>query len=310
MINLILVVMALLLGAIALTAAIKYIPVDSEIRASTVDAVVAQIDVLEKGVNGYLNEVRNPATGSVDLGPTRDTLMDDLSPEYVFAPRAPGNGEWTAGVGAYLGRDAIWVCLNPPKSGWAGSVQAGINDAVQRALPDKATIQADTCGADTNVAEGAYLTYWFAAHQVSYPGTAVEFVDAPNPSESTLYDENRVVRIRLNVDAEIEMNSNQDPAGGVTARIELREPGGSWVTADRWQMEVEQALPALAVTGTTASGEDITGGTETPQGGVRLRRNAALEAVIPAGWEMRTITEVPGNHANVTIGPGQLQRFW
>lgn len=287
MINLIAAIFSLLLVAAFLAANMQYLPADAKIRVKALATLEDNIEALERGADRYLESIRNPATGVIDLGSARSDLMDELAPDHLFRPRPPA-GAWTAGVGAHAGRDLIWYCLEPPTGGFSDGVKQAISDLVSRKLPESSAFQADSCGATANGGAGARLTYWIdGGHR--HPGSDVLAVSAPALNTAVLFDPTKAVRVRYAVSGWALASAG---AGMSSAEVvmEIREPAGAWGQVDSWEVAAAHA--------------NVAGGSS-----VQVNQGGSIEAAVPAGWEMRVRAIITGD-ASATVLGGQIQRFW
>lgn len=288
MINLVAAIFSLLLVSALLAAGLQYLPADLKIRVKALEQLEENIEALERGAERYMESIRDPATGAIDLGGARSDLMNDLAPDFMFKPRAPGTGNWIAGVGEHQGRDLIWFCLVPPVEGYAQGVKQAISDLVARKLPEGSAFLADSCGATVDGGTGARLTYWIDGGK-RHPGSDIQLISEPDLDTPILYDATRAVRIRVGVSGYAIADAGYGTSSAQVF-LDVRQPGNGWSTVDTWEIALSHANSAN-------------------DGTVRIDQTGAVEAAIPAGWEARFRIDATGD-ADATLLGGQIQRFW
>jgi hypothetical protein len=294
MVQLIITILALFLVAAVVIASLDLIPVGTELRVQAITKTQEDVDSLRRGVEAYLEDLRDPFTGSITLPEPTNALMDVLAPDYVYRPRGIQGGSWTAGIGERNGRDQIYLCLSPNGS-WSSEVRQGLEDAVQTRFPQGAAFLNPQCGATSSSSLGAAsLTYWYPPVHSTTDMSGVAIMAPPNPLDAILLDEDRPVRLRLGVEGMVETNFNADPPSMIDVYLEIRDPDepDAWIVADRWapttlvtyDREITASWEGVAVTVVETLNSAHT----------TLTLAGTLSASIPAGWEYRYRTDNQG----------------
>jgi len=298
-------VLALVVIAAALVVGIQYVPVGSKFRVETITKVEQDVSALRRGFELYLEDSRDPLTGAINLQPT-NKLMLTLSPAYVFQPRGPQSGIWSAGIAERDGRNMGYFCLAPPEDGgrWSASVKQGILDAAGTRFPVGSAFVAGTCGA-TATTGGDVLTYWFPPIHARTDTSGVAFVSAPTPNVAMTLDMDRPVRVRFGVEALMESDFGSTMAQG-TAFLEIREPGGSWIIADEWSPSV--AVRYDRVISATFQGQPVDVQTTVTEANVQSVIVGSVTGSVPAGWQVRVRFQTSGS-TTLLAKEGQLHRM-
>lgn len=178
MYSLILVIFSIVLLATLTLAAINYAPVGVTVTERIASGTVSALEELDEGWNAYrLQNQTMSWTCETYTGSTGEEFEecereindpgylpqgnweDDLSPEYVFLPPAPGEGTWS-----YSNPDDsnVYFCLS---ADYGEYERKGLERASQR-FSDQSFVVSDSCGASSDMVfnegyEGTVaLTYW------------------------------------------------------------------------------------------------------------------------------------------------------
>ncbi|WP_019583803.1 hypothetical protein [Thioalkalivibrio sp. ALE16] len=282
MVNLIIVVMALMLGAVAITLTVNYIPADQQVRVEVEELAGERFDKMNAGVARFLEQSRDPSTGSINLVVPRNDIRDDLTAEALFLPRPIGEGEWRVGTATYEGRDAVWVCLAPPASGWSESAAQGLLDNARKA-PERARIEGSDCAAATHEPGGGYWTHWTFVEP--FERVVAEWIEVAPPAagESIQVSSSQGTHVRypFTVAYQAELG---DGASSMTATLEVSQDDVTWESVDQWMGALEADVTMT-----------VDGQTEAADGYLRSDRAGVLEGWIPAGAALRITLESQGS---------------
>ncbi len=157
--------------------AISYIPVDAIMAKNFADDGRKGFEEIYKGVVLYIQN--NPDATHTD----GSSVIDFVSPAYVFIPYAPGKGAWRVRAGTYPGIAPngyadYYICLEP-SSAYIGHRLRAMQRLRQRL--GEGAVMGDTCGATLSTPSGSYLTLWVAGvHHAPYVAP-VEPVEPEEP---------------------------------------------------------------------------------------------------------------------------------
>jgi hypothetical protein len=154
MINLVLTILAIALTAGTLYASVNYLPIARPAFELTKGLTSGGFTSLETGWKNWKTD-----HAEVPLAANPDTWAGQLTPAYLFYPRAPKNFTWSYGQQG----SGYYFCLSGPSN--AIQYQA-FTSLIQSFSPQQYFISTESCGAlvtsvaPANWPTNLYVTYW------------------------------------------------------------------------------------------------------------------------------------------------------
>jgi len=348
--HLIIAVFALVLLSLALVAVHDTISAGGRIKAEADRRIMRDMSDLAKGLDAFLVAARDPASGVPQLGPAGTDITQLIAPEFLFVPRALQGATWTAGVGdnnPMMCGDmpTVWVCLQPPRSGWRPGVREALTTISAMRVGHGMSSFAANCptaqlvpgpdpepepppgpgpepilgaGASNvpNQVEGGELpSHFIYSVPLNQPGGGKPIMIAtpPQSMQAVVVDHLRPARVTYSVVASLFPRFNQGPvfAG---AFLEIREPSGTWEIADEWRAQYEVNYKRTIEMTVQGSVADESGPASVHElildARSDFRQTGTIEAVVPPGWEIRYRTNATsGSGATITMNGAQIERY-
>ncbi|ADC73342.1 hypothetical protein TK90_2858 (plasmid) [Thioalkalivibrio sp. K90mix] len=299
MVNLILVIAALMIGAVLIVASIQYIPADAQVRAQVAEKVERDLRTMEEGVVRYLEDNRG-SDGSIDVGGIpRSDLLEELAVDYVFVPPAPSGGSWVSGTGFHEGFEAVWICLQPDEDGWNTGTRQALLD-VGQTKADQAWIRGDECGRSTDTG-GDHHTYWMVVERFEDRAPNRRIIPAPSPGVTMVLSQDQMATPFYRFDASLAVNLEDNQDASIEVRLEANQGDGGWVIRDRWRENLEASADELTVEAGGFPGQGGGGGggigstTVQPTGTVSRGKTGILSAPLLPGEQVRVVVETSGD---------------
>jgi hypothetical protein len=158
MFSLVIIVVTIGLLAAVAAATVNYMPLDAQLRQQMFKDADRGVKAIECAVTRYLNDHRD-GTGNIIYDGDGVNLVNTVMPKYGFLPaEVRKEMGWEITTGQVSGMPAVGICLRPTVA--STPIQREVLGKLQAQLPVGSAYVASGCNATTNVANGAYLTYW------------------------------------------------------------------------------------------------------------------------------------------------------
>jgi hypothetical protein len=317
MVNLIIAIISLVVIALIVVSSYDIISVEGRVKAEAEQRLNRDLEDMVVGIDAFLIDVRDMATGVPDVGDSGDDLTNILDLNYMYVPRAIQDGNWRAGVGEpnTMGcgeRPSIWVCLAPPENGWRPGVRQAMQDLTDHRLAHGFASFASQCP-DERQGGGSNENHWVFAVPVNQPGGGRPAViaSAPPPMTPVVYDLIRPVTVTYTLTASVFPNIRHQGAAGAMAEMQIREPGGAWVNVDLWRLEADAYYDRdIQMFLDNGDNSELNVIELIQANALAISKTGTIEAVVPPGWQVRWRTVVSSEgEAMITASSAQYERY-